>query len=265
VDAGQISQVLVNLAVNARDAMPTGGTLTIRTSACEVDGACATRLPGLKPGTYAVLTVSDTGSGMSDHVRRHLFEPFFTTKPAGKGTGLGLATVYGIVTQCGGHIEVASTLGSGSVFQILIPVACVEARPLVEPVSEARARGHETVLLVEDEPAVRSLAREALVTHGYSVVEASGPAEALELAQALNGSLCLLVTDVVMPGMGGLELSHRMRARKPGLKVLFVSGYTDDAMVRHGILTSEVDFLQKPFGASTLARKVRQVLDSPTG
>ncbi|HWA15111.1 MAG TPA: PAS domain-containing protein [Gemmatimonadales bacterium] len=263
VDTTQIAQVLVNLAVNARDAMPQGGTLTIETGIRQVDEHFANTHPEVAPGRFVVLTVSDTGCGMSEEVRRHVFEPFFTTKPAGRGTGLGLATVYGIVKQAGGLITVDSTVGRGTSFQILLPIAEVERVTAPQPVvDDARAHGHEKILLVEDEAAVRALAREALASHGYSVVEASNAAEALVLAAALNGDLDLLVTDVVMPGMGGLELSQQIRATKPGLKVLFVSGYTDDAMVRHGVMAAEVDLLQKPFGATALAARVRQVLDA---
>jgi PAS domain S-box-containing protein len=263
VDVTQIAQVLVNLAVNARDAMPQGGLLTIETGARDFDGRYASTHPEVIPGRYVVLSVCDTGCGMTEEVRRHLFEPFFTTKPPGKGTGLGLATVYGIVKQAGGQVTVDSTPGAGTCFQILIPEATEghNAGPQLLA-DDARAHGHETILLVEDESAVRALAREALTSHGYSVVEAKDAAEALTLAAALNGDLDLLVTDVVMPGMGGLELSQRIRQTKPALKVLFVSGYTDDAMVRHGVMAAEVDLLQKPFGASGLARKVRQVLDA---
>jgi PAS domain S-box-containing protein len=263
VDTTQMAQVLVNLAVNARDAMPQGGTLIIETTMRELDDHYASTHPEVSPGRYAVLSVCDTGNGMTEEVRRHLFEPFFTTKAPGKGTGLGLATVYGIVKQASGQITVESTEGQGTCFQILIPVSSTERSSGPQPVAhDARAHGHEKILLVEDEAAVRALAREALESHGYSVVEARDGAEALILAAALNGDLDLLVTDVVMPGMGGLELSQRLRVTKPDLKVLFVSGYTDDAIVRHGVMAAEVDLLQKPFGAGALAARVRQVLDA---
>jgi two-component system cell cycle sensor histidine kinase/response regulator CckA len=255
-DPGQVEQVLMNLAVNARDAMPTGGRLTIETAEVERDGADA------RPGRYALLAVSDTGCGMTPEVQARAFEPFFTTKEAGKGTGLGLAVVHGIVTEAGGHITVYSEAGKGSSFKVYLPVAARPARPVASPSAVRSApRGTETVLLVEDEKAVRTLTGYVLADCGYRVLEAADGDEALRVAQGHVGLIDLLVTDVVMPGVGGRRLAERLAATRPGTKVLFVSGYTDDAIVRHGVREDQVHFLQKPFTPLALARKVREVLD----
>jgi CheY-like chemotaxis protein len=262
-DPGQIEQVLLNLAVNARDAMPTGGTLAVRTANAEVAADHAP--PGVKPGQFVVLTVSDTGTGMTDEVRAHIFEPFFTTKEVGQGTGLGLATVHGIVEQSGGFVEVESRPGEGATFRVYLPQAAKAGGGGSSHVEPAAARGTETVLLVEDEPAVRALAARVLRQKGYAVLEAGGGREAVAAARAHRGRVHLLVTDVVMPGQGGRALAEALRADNPELRVLFVSGYTDDAMVRHGILADRVHFLQKPFTPAALAAKVREVLDAPGG
>jgi PAS domain S-box-containing protein len=264
-DRGQLEQVLMNLAVNARDAMPKGGVITLETAPAELDAAYARTHEGVAPGGYAMLAVSDTGHGMSADVQARIFEPFFTTKTEGKGTGLGLATVYGIVKQSGGHIFVYSEPGHGATFKVYLP--------LVEGVSEAEApapiaslpRGSETILLVEDEASLRELVRECLEDCGYVVIEASHGQEALERAAAHAGPIQLLMTDVVMPGLGGRDLVERLATTHPDLKVLYMSGYTDDAVVHHGVLSQEMDFLQKPFTHEALAGKVRAVLDRPPG
>jgi CheY-like chemotaxis protein len=263
-DVGQVEQVLLNLAINARDAMPPGGKLTIETRDAELDEAYARSHAEIEPGRYVLLAVSDTGHGMTPEVKARIFEPFFTTKEKGKGTGLGLATVYGIVKQSGGSIEVYSELGVGTSFKVFLP--CVEeaATPRTSQAGPPPApRGNETVLLVEDEDAVRALARIILTNSGYAVLEASHGVEALRVAETHPGPIHLLVSDVVMPELGGPELAGRLLALHPETKVLFLSGYTDDAIVRHGILQENVNFLQKPFSTDALAKKVREVLGSP--
>jgi PAS domain S-box-containing protein len=260
-DPNQVEQVLLNLAVNARDAMPHGGKLTIETRNVELDEAYVRSNPEARPGPHVLLAVSDIGCGMDEATRARIFEPFFTTKGE-CGTGLGLATVYGIVRQSGGHVAVYSEVGRGTTFKIYLPRAgeVTKARK-----SEARhgamPRGTETVLLVEDEDGVRALASHVLRDCGYVVLEARHGKEALRVAAEHEGSIKLLVTDVVMPHLGGRELAERLALSHPQARVLFLSGYTDDAIVRHGILEEEVAFLQKPFTTAALARKVREVLD----
>ena len=264
-DPGQIEQVIVNLAVNARDAMPDGGRITIATADAELSPAYAAAHPEVSPGPHVLLSVTDTGHGMSDETQAHLFEPFFTTKERGKGTGLGLATVYGIVQQSGGHLRVNSAADRGSTFLIYLPR--VEAPEDVvqgadRPLLPHPSPGTETVLLVEDEEVVRRLAREILSGNGYRVLEAGNGREALLLSEAHRGEIHLLLTDVVMPKMSGRELTGRIRPLRPGLRILYMSGYTDDAILRHGVLEDGIPFLQKPFTPEGLARKVREVLDS---
>ncbi len=260
-DPHQLEQVLLNLAVNARDAMPDGGSLTIATRDIEVDEGDG-RAKGLAPGRYVELAVSDTGIGMSEEVLAHVFEPFFTTKPVGQGTGLGLATVYGIVKQSGGHIWASSWPGQGATFTICLPrvrdsAAGEDVGP--EPPPPGRGRG-ETVLLVEDDAGVRRLARESLVRHGYQVLEAASPAAALALGPEQIAELDLLVTDVVLPGMPGRELHRRLLAIEPGLPVLYTSGYAGDAEGRERGLAPGAPFLPKPFSPSSLVQKVSEVL-----
>ena len=263
VDPGQIEQVVINMAVNARDAMPKGGKLTIETANVMLDALYAARHTDVAPGSYVRISVSDTGVGMEAEVQAHLFEPFFTTKEKGKGTGLGLATCYGIVKQSGGHISVYSEPGRGTTFQIYLPLieqeAAVKTR---QNTSGNLPGGTETVLLVEDEPALRQLASLVLEELGYTVLEASNGREALRVVEKRNGQgIDLLLTDVVMPQMGGKELADRIRAARPDTKVLFSSGYTEEAIVHHGVLNDGVAFLHKPYTPDILARKVREVLD----
>ncbi len=262
-DAGQTEQVVMNLAINARDAMPKGGTLTIETKDVQLDEAYAREHLVVGPaGSYVMLAVSDTGVGMSAETKSHIFEPFFTTKGKGKGTGLGLATVYGIVKQSGGYIWVYSEPGRGTTFKIYLPRVEGAARAAgTRRPSKRPTAGSETVLLVEDEQSVRSLARRILQSNGYTVIEASGPEQALEATRHHEGPIHLLLTDVVMPEMSGPELASRLAKRQPDLKVLFMSGYTDDAIVRQGLVAEGGHFLQKPFAPEGLALKVREVLD----
>jgi PAS domain S-box-containing protein len=261
-DPGQLEQVLMNLAVNARDAMPEGGRLTIETGECELDDEYVRQHPGARPGRFVMLAVSDTGVGMNTDVRAHVFEPFFTTKAKGKGTGLGLAMVYGIVKQSNGYIWVYSEPGQGATFKVYLPrVEEAAESELRAPATGPPPRGTETVLVVEDEDGVRRVTREYLEANGYSVLEAQSGAEALAVAEQHAGPLHLVLTDVVMPGMSGRELTERLRRRRPELRVIFMSGYTDDAVMHHGALAPGVAFLQKPFARDALARKVREVLD----
>jgi two-component system cell cycle sensor histidine kinase/response regulator CckA len=261
-DAGQLEQIVVNLAVNARDAMPRGGKLTIETANVELDEHFTRMHAGLKPGRYVMFAVSDTGCGISAEVQARIFEPFFTTKGPGKGTGLGLATVYGIVKQAGGHISVYSEVGCGTTFKVYLPPADERAAAgKSHHGTRITPDGDETIVLVEDEDAVRGIARLALEMHGYHVLEARNGAEALRYYEEHEGPIHLLITDVVMPDMGGREIAERVATCKPGTRVLYLSGYTDDAVVRHGILQADVAFLQKPFTPVALAHKVREVLD----
>jgi CheY-like chemotaxis protein len=262
-DPGQFEQVILNLAVNARDAMPTGGKLTLRTANVELDEAYARSHIGVKPGPYALLTISDTGMGMTPEIKSRVFEPFFTTKDKGRGTGLGLSTVYGIVKQSQGNIWVHSQPGEGTTFEIYLPRAEEEVSFLYRRGETAFPKpGNETVLLVEDEPSVKNLAGQILREQGYHVLEASNGEEALRLTEAYNDkTIHLLLTDVVMPQMGGKELAERIKALRPDVKVLFTSGYTGDTIAHHGILEPDIAFLLKPFSPVTLTRKVREVLD----
>ncbi len=261
-DPGQIEQVIMNLAVNARDAMPGGGTITIRTANVDVgEGETHDFGSDVPAGNYAILAMSDTGCGMDTATQARIFEPFFTTKEPGRGTGLGLATVYGIVKQSGGHIRVQSELGGGTTFTVYLPLAAGAATDtVVEPAP--RPRGTETILLVEDDDSVRRLASRLLALQGYSVVEAGTGIEALKVMQERGGSIDLVVTDVVMPELNGSELAAKVRELYPKLCVIYMSGYTDDDIVRRGLLDPEMVFIQKPFTASNFTRKVREVLDA---
>jgi two-component system cell cycle sensor histidine kinase/response regulator CckA len=261
-DPGQLEQVLMNLSVNARDAMPQGGRLTIETRNVTLDEAYAATHPDVRPGNYVMLAVCDTGTGIVPQTKARIFEPFFTTKGPGKGTGLGLAVVHGIVKQTGGHVEVYSEVGKGTTFKIYLPVI-EEQLPAGTSVHALglMPRGTETVLLVEDEDALRALARHVLESCGYTVLEAADGREALRVAEGHLGPIDLLVSDVVMPHLGGRQLAERLAVMKSGMKVMFLSGYTDDAVVRHGVLEAEFAFLQKPFTPPALAQKVREALD----
>lgn len=263
IDPGQLVQVLVNLVINSRDAMPDGGTITIETRSETVDRKYAGRHVGIEAGRYVVLTVSDNGIGMDAQTRERIFEPFFTTKAVGRGTGLGLSTVYGIIKQSGGNIWVYSEPGQGTTFKIFLPEAVSESvHRSAEPHQGDLPPGSERILLVEDEDSVRMLGKEILSACGYSVIEAANGAEALNLALNSEDPIDLVITDVVMPQMGGRELVERLSAANPQIRVLFTSGYTDDAILRHGIIDKGADFLQKPFTFDALSRKVRQLLEN---
>jgi len=261
-DPGQLEQVVMNVVVNARDAMPGGGKLIIETANAQVDQTYAGPNVDLKPGSYVVLAISDTGMGMDPETVTHLFEPFFTTKAPGKGTGLGLATAYGIVKQSGGAISVYSEPGRGTTVKIYLPSTEAKAAEAAEQEPAAALRGSETILVLEDEARVRKLVCEVLAARGYHVLEAVRGEEAIRMATEHQGRIHLLLTDVVMPEMSGPQALEQIRARQPNMKVLFMSGYTDEAMVHHGIPDSGAPFLQKPFLPETLARKVREVLAS---
>jgi len=262
-DPGQLEQVIMNLAVNARDAMPNGGKLTLETGNVDLDESYATDHYPARAGPFVMLAVSDTGTGMSEETQAHMFEPFFTTKEKGKGTGLGLATVYGIVKQSGGFIWVYSEVGHGTTFKLYLPRVQELAERASQPAqTPARAaRGTETVLVVEDEAPVRSVARQVLERHGYTVLEAPSAEAALDLATRYSGAIHLLLTDVVMPGLNGRELATRLADLRPDARVIFMSGYTDDAVTRHGVLEPGSAYVQKPFTPDAIARKVREVLD----
>ena len=261
-DKGQIEQVIMNLAVNARDAMPDGGTLTISTTVVDHDEAFVEANPGAAAGPHIRLAIADTGTGMPPHVLAHVFEPFFTTKAQGKGTGLGLATVYGIIKQSGGHIAVESTVGSGTTFLISLPL--VTGQPDADRATDVcllDARGSETILFVEDQQEVRDVIRRSLVSRGYRVLEAADGAPALDLLARHNEDVHLLLTDVIMPAMSGRQLAETVAARTPGVRVLYMSGYTDDAVLKDGVLSAGIDFIRKPFTSEQLASRVRAALD----
>jgi len=261
-DPGQLEQVIINLSVNARDAMPNGGKLIFETANIDLDQSYADLHVGVTSGPYVMLAVSDTGSGMDAQTRSHLFEPFFTTKEKGKGTGLGLATVYGFIKQSGGNVWVYSEPGMGTTFKIYLPreAACVAApRPMV--ISASQQRGSETVLVAEDEDSIRSLVLGILQAYGYTVLAAGCPLEALKIIKEFNTHIDLLLTDVVMPQMSGRQLAEQMSAARPNTKVLYMSGYPDSTIAHFGVLNAGVPFLQKPFTPEGLTQKVREVLD----
>ena len=261
-DPGSIEQVIMNLTVNARDAMPLGGKLTVETANVTLDAEYASTHLGAKPGAYVMLSVTDTGSGIDKATLARIFEPFFTTKEKGKGTGLGLSTVFGIVEQSGGTVWVYSEPGIGTTFKVYLPRVDEDTD---EPRPRALAttlRGSETVLLVEDEDQVRDVARGILLRHGYTVLDARNAGEALLLCEQHEGRIDLLLSDVVMPKMSGPALAKRLTRERPEMKVLCMSGYTDDAAVRHGVIEAELAYLQKPLTVDSLTRKVRSVLDS---
>jgi nitrogen-specific signal transduction histidine kinase/CheY-like chemotaxis protein len=260
-DRSQLERVILNLAANARDAMPDGGRLTIETAAVDLDEDYVASRGDGTPGPNVLLAVSDTGVGMSEEVQRHLFEPFFTTKAPGAGTGLGLATVFGVVKQSGGTIYVYSEEGRGTTFKIYLPAAPGEAAVDSGEGDAAAERGSETIVLVEDDESVRNLVRVMLESKGYHVLAAAGAEEAERLVTARAGHVDLLLSDVVMPDVNGRVLAERLAAIAPSLRVLFMSGYSDEAVYRHGEISPDASFIEKPFTDRTLARKVREVLD----
>ena len=260
-DSGQIEQVIMNLVVNARDAMPTGGELTIETTNTVVLEPAPGSHAQLRPGAYVKLAVSDTGSGIDAATKERIFEPFFTTKGVGKGTGLGLSTVLGIVEQSGGQVDLESELGKGTTFEIYLPRVDEPLKPIISPSVGSASGGRETVLLVEDEEQVRALCRAILRRNGYEVLMASNAGEAFLIAEQHSGPIHLLLTDVVMPRMSGRQLAERLASSRPDMKVLFMTGYTDDVVVRQGVFDAEMMLLQKPITPEALARKVRAVLD----
>lgn len=261
-DQGQLEQVMMNLAVNARDAMPSGGRLSIKTANIGLDEMYARQHPGARPGKYVVLSVADSGIGMTSETLTHIFEPFFTTKEVGKGTGLGLATVYGVVKQSGGYIWVDSEPGKGSCFQIFLPRIEGAVTPVEEPPSSLSPRGDETILVAEDAEPLRKLARSFLEGRGFRVLTASSGEEALQVAGGFSGTIHLLLTDIVMPGMNGRVLGETLLPKRPGLKILYMSGYTDSFIAGHGVLEAGTHLLHKPFTEEVLISKVSEVLNS---
>ena len=260
-DPAQIHQVMVNIAANARDAMPEGGRFELSTANIEIDQARAAASRDAVPGRYVLITLRDTGMGMTDEVRQSIFEPFFTTKKVGKGAGLGLATAYGIVRQSGGWIDVQSRLGHGSSFHIYLPrISAGVIAAETESAPQDDLRGGETVLVVEDDDGVRELTTTILRARGYNVLEAASGLEACEVANQHPDSIHLLLTDVIMPGMNGRELSRLLLDQRPQLKVLVMSGYAESVIAHRGVLDSEFEFIQKPFSSDVLAAKVRQLL-----
>jgi PAS domain S-box-containing protein len=264
-DPGQMEQVIMNLAVNARDAMPNGGQLTIETADVTLDDVFVAQHRGATAGRHVLVAISDTGRGMDDVTRVHLFEPFFTTKPSDKGTGLGLATVYGIVKQSRGSIWVYSELGKGTTFKIYLPIAAGAAEPSPPPVDVQALRGTETVLVVEDQVDVRGVIEKTLSRYGYTLIAAANGPEAIATAQEYQGPIDVMLTDVVLPGASGREIAKQVIASHPSVRVLYMSGYTDDVIVQHGVLEPGLAFVQKPFTGDGLARRIREVLaaDSP--
>ena len=261
-DPGQIEQAVLNLVINARDAMPSGGKLTIETGNVNIDREYTLTHMGIKPGRYVMLSVSDNGVGMKPEIQERIFEPFFTTKEKGKGTGLGLSTVYGVAKQTGGDISVYSELGRGTTFKIYFPQVDEPLEETGKKVTRGKMQGgHETILVVEDEEEVRKLAAGILKRHGYNVLEASHGGDAILLCEQYQEPIHLLLSDVIMPEMSGPDFAHRLKYFFPEIKVLFMSGYTDNALFQNGLLDGSVFFLQKPFSVGKLTEKVREVLD----
>jgi CheY-like chemotaxis protein len=260
-DPGQIDQILLNLAVNARDAMPGGGKLTIETANIELDRSYTNQHPGVEPGQYVQLAVTDSGVGFDTETRNRIFEPFFTTKTQGSGTGLGLSIVYGIIKQNGGDILVYSEPGKGASFKIYLPrkQAPTERPGKAKPV-QTKATGSETILVVEDEAGVLKLVANVLREHGYTVLATLSPQEAIRIVENYRGTIDLLLTDVVMPQMSGPDLAKALTARRPDLKAVYMSGYAETGIVRHGLLDAGVEFIQKPFTAAALTSKIRAAL-----
>jgi two-component system, cell cycle sensor histidine kinase and response regulator CckA len=262
-DPGRLEQVIMNLVVNARDAMPGGGKLTIETGTVHLSESFCARQFGVKPGRYVAINIADTGTGMDSDTQSHLFEPFFTTKKPGRGTGLGLATAYGIIRQIGGAIRFESEIGKGTVASIYLPLVEDRKRAAADAIMPRIApTGAETVLLVEDEARVRKLILDILTAHGYTVVEATRGEEAIRLCKSRRGAIDLAVIDVVMPEMSGPDLARQIAPICPGMRLLYISGYADEAILHHGIPQSGMEFLQKPFLPDALLRKVREMLDT---